>query len=107
MEQIDFLVPNVPCGVESQPILGLGRAFTNSVPNVPCGVESQAGAFLNSWQGCVPNVPCGVESLYKEKNSLPHKTFLMYRVELKEHTKAWNSFHFFHGFLMYRVELKA
>ena len=55
-----YLVPNVPCGVESLLKLSLFPSFYY-VPNVPCGVESCY--YLVHYLLCnrVPNVPCGVE----------------------------------------------
>ena len=53
------------------------------VPNVPCGVESSIAQLTEKLGNYVPNVPCGVESAVLE-NRLNHvQEFLMYRVELK------------------------
>ncbi len=88
------------------PLSEFFRGFV--VPNVPCGVESWARSHTPKSCPPVPNVPCGVESVaffFWVKNG--YNTFLMYRVELKAICSflAYTNVRFM--FLMYRVELKA
>ena len=67
-----LLVPNVPCGVESQKIPQRTAFYTVRVPNVPCGVESFGPSKANPMLAPVPNVPCGVERLILTSHHASH-----------------------------------
>ena len=77
------------------------------VPNVPCGVESIEPSREVEGERRVPNVPCGVERAATFAAFPRERGFLMYRVELKvRQTKTDQSLQVY-MFLMYRVELKV
>ena len=55
------------------------------VPNAPCGVESEKRRPRENIDLAVPNAPCGVESLAVSGfGRALVSLFLMHRVELKE-----------------------
>ena len=54
------------------------------VPNAPCGVESERKQEEGREEARVPNAPCGVERKFFLYIITPCSMFLMHRVELKE-----------------------
>ncbi len=102
------LVPNVPCGVESNSsALKASRVFSFLMYRVE--LKDYVLLFpYTDWDYHVPNVPCGVESRKGgHRNRLHFQKFLMYRVELKALLKKHNLLSYRSlWFLMYRVELK-